>query len=69
MRISRYVVACCVALVLTQCGDDRERAGTCEYEGTTYEAGDSFADSDGCNTCMCDEDGLVSCTTMACAVR
>ena len=39
---------------------------TCEVGDSTYEVGDSFSASDGCNTCQCEEDGLTSCTTLAC---
>ena len=40
-------------------------AATCDYEGETYEAGESFDAADGCNTCTCD-DGSASCTEMGC---
>ena len=39
---------------------------TCEYAGESYESGESFPASDGCNTCSCGEDGEVLCTVMAC---
>lgn len=39
---------------------------TCEYDGQTYQPGDEFASSDGCNTCACSEDGAVGCTKKAC---
>jgi len=42
-------------------------AGTCSYEGQTYQPGDSFPASDGCNTCSCGADGTVACTLKACA--
>ncbi|KAL3869867.1 hypothetical protein ACJMK2_042494 [Sinanodonta woodiana] len=38
---------------------------TCLYNGITYQSGDSFKSSDGCNTCSCN-DGMVFCTLMAC---
>jgi hypothetical protein len=38
----------------------------CVYNGQEYNAGDSFASDDGCNSCSCDEDGMVLCTEMAC---
>lgn len=41
--------------------------GTCRYEGQTYQPGDTFPASDGCNTCGCSADGLVACTLRACA--
>lgn len=38
----------------------------CKYGGKEYKLGDGFKAIDGCNTCSCGEDGLVSCTLMAC---
>jgi hypothetical protein len=38
----------------------------CIYDGVGYYAGESFPDVDGCNTCICEPNGLVSCTLMAC---
>jgi Pacifastin inhibitor (LCMII) len=40
--------------------------GTCEYNGVTYQAGDSFKSADGCNDCTCVENGLVACTLKLC---
>lgn len=40
-------------------------AKTCEYNGNTYNDGDSFPSSDGCNTCSCSS-GAVACTEKAC---
>lgn len=37
---------------------------TCEFNGKTYKAGESF--SLDCNTCSCGSDGLVACTAMWC---
>ena len=42
-----------------QCG------GTCSYNGQTYQDGETFPSTDGCNTCECD-DGNVGCTEKAC---
>jgi len=42
--------------------------GGCEYDGESYEAGDRFPSTDGCNTCACDSDGSVSCTLIGCGV-
>jgi hypothetical protein len=39
----------------------------CSYEGQRHAAGDSFAASDRCNTCSCEDDGSVACTERACA--
>ena len=38
----------------------------CDYDGNTYEIGESFPATDGCNTCSCMENGNVACTKMAC---
>lgn len=46
-----------------------KEALTCEFGGETYQVGDTFPSTDGCNTCSCDElDGetMVPCTEMAC---
>lgn len=40
--------------------------GTCKYGGMTYEPGDSFKSTDGCNDCSCVENGLVACTLKLC---
>lgn len=40
-------------------------AQACDYEGITYEDGETFEASDGCNSCIC-EDGVVSCTEIDC---
>jgi hypothetical protein len=39
----------------------------CEYEGATYEFGEHFPASDGCNECVCAEDGSAQCTLKLCA--
>ncbi len=38
---------------------------SCTYDGATYEDGDGFDATDGCNSCMC-SDGNVVCTLIAC---
>lgn len=38
----------------------------CEYDGATYQVGESFDAGDGCNTCSCTEGGQVACTAIAC---
>jgi hypothetical protein len=40
---------------------------TCSYNNQTYQSGDSFDSTDGCNTCTCSSNGSVGCTKMACA--
>lgn len=37
----------------------------CELDGTTYKHGTSFKDSDGCNSCSC-QDGELACTQLGC---
>lgn len=39
---------------------------TCKYDGKTYNDGDTFKATDGCNTCTCTK-GVVACTKKACA--
>lgn len=39
---------------------------TCSYDGQTYQEGDEFASTDGCNTCTCAASGSVGCTKKAC---
>jgi hypothetical protein len=39
---------------------------TCSYDGQTFNPGDQFASTDGCNTCNCSSNGMVGCTKMAC---
>ncbi|HWS48508.1 MAG TPA: hypothetical protein VN174_00475 [Candidatus Methanoperedens sp.] len=41
-------------------------ASKCLINGEEYDIGQSFPASDGCNTCSCDKDLLIACTTMAC---
>ncbi|KAL4220437.1 hypothetical protein ACF0H5_020839 [Mactra antiquata] len=38
----------------------------CEYGDKSFDAGDSFPSSDGCNTCTCQENGLVACSVKSC---
>ena len=45
---------------------DESQGMVCTYDGTVYYPGDSFPDSDNCNTCYCSEDGLIACTKIAC---
>ncbi|MFA5894474.1 MAG: hypothetical protein WC851_01745 [Candidatus Shapirobacteria bacterium] len=37
----------------------------CQYDGKTYQSGESFRSTDGCNSCGCNN-GEVACTLMAC---
>ncbi|HEY5957286.1 MAG TPA: hypothetical protein VIV60_12060 [Polyangiaceae bacterium] len=38
----------------------------CNYDGKSYPVGANFISSDGCDTCGCDNDGMVVCTSMGC---
>ena len=51
-----------VALTCAGCG----KPTTCNVGGRVYRAGDLFPDSDGCNACMCFDDGHFECTAKAC---
>ncbi|MDD3661593.1 MAG: hypothetical protein PHG63_00860 [Candidatus Dojkabacteria bacterium] len=44
---------------------DEDDLLTCTYNGVTYEDGEGFPSTDGCNSCSC-TDGEVVCTLMAC---
>ncbi|XP_076094631.1 kielin/chordin-like protein [Mytilus galloprovincialis] len=39
---------------------------TCIYNGQVYNVGESFKNTDGCNTCRCIADGGIACTKMLC---
>jgi len=38
----------------------------CTYDGVDYKPGDRFEATDGCNSCICDEKGMVACTELGC---
>lgn len=61
------VLSLSLALGGTACSGSEPSEGTCEYNGNKYEAGDSFDHSDGCNECLCNDDGDISCTLIDCA--
>ena len=48
------------------CGGDVSTEEICSVHGKTYKAGETFKDSDGCNTCTCAADASVQCTLLAC---
>lgn len=50
-----------VGLLLSRPGQS-----TCEYNGRTYQIGEGFKSSDGCNECGCNANGQVACTLRAC---
>ncbi len=70
---ARGLLALAAALpfaALAGCESDVNGGGgdeTCELDGQTYQAGESFPSPDGCNTCSCMDDGSIACTLMACA--
>jgi hypothetical protein len=39
---------------------------TCELNGQVYQPGDPVPSGDSCNSCSCEEQGVVGCTTMLC---
>jgi hypothetical protein len=50
---------------LTRC-TRRACIPACTYQGRTYNSGQTFPSSDGCNTCTCLASGGVACTLRAC---
>lgn len=49
----------------TSGGGSSTKPRDCELDGTTYKHGTSFKDSDGCNSCSC-QDGELACTQLGC---
>ena len=45
-------------LILVGCNDEGELS--CDYEGQTYQLGESRTCTDQCNTCICLEGGFVA---------
>lgn len=39
---------------------------SCSYDGRSYQVGDGFPATDGCNSCSCEADGSVGCTERGC---
>lgn len=54
------------AVVGTDCNHKGAPACVCEYNGMGYLTGDSFPDAYHCNTCTCQKNGSVACTSKAC---
>jgi hypothetical protein len=50
-------------------GSSGTASETCVYNGITHTAGETFPDSDGCNTCTCETNGSVVCTALACVTE
>jgi hypothetical protein len=67
---SSRVWAFVAAALATTCGGSTDVSSDsgCEHGGKRHDVADHFAAGDGCNTCTCQSDGLVGCTTMACNV-
>jgi hypothetical protein len=40
--------------------------GVCEFDGGQFVVGEAFPSPDGCNECVCSENGAVACTERAC---
>jgi len=40
--------------------------GVCKFDDKEYSVGESFASADGCNTCTCEKENVISCTEKAC---
>jgi hypothetical protein len=57
-----------LTLFTAACSDNSKEneEDVCTYDGQTFEIGDSFPSTDGCNTCTCGENGAVGCTQMGC---
>jgi major membrane immunogen (membrane-anchored lipoprotein) len=53
------------AVLATACAGNDGSNGSCEEGGQTYEDGEQWDCSDGCNYCGCN-DGMVQSTLMAC---
>jgi hypothetical protein len=49
------------------CPPSVSTGGACTYDGQSYDAGETFPATDGCNSCFCDESGSVGCTEKGCA--
>ncbi len=62
----REIVGGCYGECVDPATCETGSTNTCDYEGVTYQVGESFPSIDGCNTCSCSEGGLVACTERAC---
>ncbi|HEX2873436.1 MAG TPA: hypothetical protein VHP33_19390 [Polyangiaceae bacterium] len=70
-RTFRFVVSLGIgtlgAPAFAGCGGVSSEADeTCVYGDDSYQRGERFPADDGCNTCVCDADGRVSCTLLGC---
>lgn len=69
LLFSLLFLAACTLLESEEDNDVDENTSVsqqCTYDGVNYDIGDSFPDTEDCNTCTCDEGGYISCTEMAC---
>ena len=55
----------CTEKLCYEKSEDSKNKNVCEYDGKIYEIGDSI-EVDNCNSCTCQEGGLVACTLIAC---
>ena len=56
-----------IAMVALGCTEHGKGGGVfCSFMGMTHAPGDIFPAGDGCNSCSCDGDGNVDCTTEFC---
>jgi hypothetical protein len=65
MTFQRAFLLGAVALALGACGSSSSKS--CVYGGKSHSVGETFPDSDHCNTCSCGANGAVACTLLACA--
>ena len=64
---SSFAIACSGSSSSSGGSADATTPVTCEMDGTQYNADDSIPAGDGCNTCVCGEDGEINgCTEIAC---
>jgi hypothetical protein len=63
MRLTTLLLV--LSLASCNCGT-AERAG-CDENGIHFDVGDNFTAADGCNRCVCGDNGQVVCTEQACS--
>ena len=63
-RVVTWAFTCLLGGAIVGCGESSQEP--CDYEGVSHNSGETFYASDGCNTCMCGDAGLVDCTKIAC---
>lgn len=70
-RLSLVGTALVGTALLLGCGatthsSPKDAPASCSYAGRSYQPGDAFPATDGCNSCGCAQDGSVSCTERGC---